>query len=92
MMRPSNSGIATLIAVSRAVRPRCETSHASRGIPLVTAWTTGTPMRSKTDGSLAADVSPSANDSVEIATSHRPIDEPQSGWHAVGVSARAGST
>ena len=53
MMRPSSSGIATLIAVSRAVRPLCETSHASRGIPLVTAWRTGTPMRSKIDGSLA---------------------------------------
>ena len=72
MMRPSNSGIATLIAVSSEVSPRLDTSHASRAMPLVIAWMTGIPNRSNADGA-SAPPSPSANDNVEITTLARPL-------------------
>ncbi len=42
MIRPSNSGMATFIALSSGVRPRREASHCSLLEEAVTAWMTGT--------------------------------------------------
>lgn len=78
MMRPSNSGIATFTAVSRALSPRRDPSHAPRGIPLAIAWITGMPRCSRESTASPANVtapvftSPSANESVEISTSALP--------------------
>ena len=58
-------------------------------MPLVIAWMTGTPNRSRADGPRRHwRSSPSANDSVETITSARPLDQPQRGRHAVCRSAR----
>ncbi len=77
-IRPSNSGMATFMAVSSGFRPRLDSAHAPRAMPLATAWITGTPSRSSAvtfpPGSVTppAFTSPSANDSVLTSASTRP--------------------
>ena len=75
MMRPSNSGIATFMAVSSGFRPRALVSHGPRPPPSVMPCTTGAPSRASAETFSPAAVmppaftSPMAKDRVEINTS-----------------------
>src|SRR5581483_11194920 len=77
MMRPSNSGRATFMAVSSGLSPRPEASHCQRVVLPQTAWRTGTSReaRASTDQPLGVGppglTSPRANEMVVTRTSAR---------------------
>ena len=75
MRRPSNSGMATFMAVSKGFRPRPDDSHGPRAMPLVMACSTGTSSCCNAATDQPALVGPSgftsliANDTVLTSTS-----------------------
>src|ERR1022692_476460 len=93
MIRPSNSGKATFIAVSRGLSPRLEASHCQRIVLAQMACTTGTFKEDKasTDQPLGVGpfglISPKAKEIVEIKTSIRQSRS----WKKKAKVARNGS-
>src|SRR5436190_1712148 len=90
MIRPSNSGKATFMAVSSGLSPRLEASHCQRMVPAQIACRTGTFKAA----SAVADqpqgvgpsglISPRAKDTVEIKTSMRRRPSWQNQANAAG--------
>ena len=93
MMRPSNSGRATFMAVSSGFRPRAPASHCHRVVPAAIAWRTGMSRSVRAPADRLPGVNPSgptsliANDIVEIKTSIRgpsgPMKKSKAAGHAV---------